>query len=119
MRSPKPIVAYWNSFSENGIFVQSACKNTPLGFFSLILSIIFLKTFLCSNLLISPKFSLSDKFVNENVHLLYKHQEYFPDFLNVQAVREGYFARDAKNNAVEKYTCREEENNYTHHLSSA
>lgn len=41
------------------------------------------------------------KFVNENVHLLYKHQEYFPDFLNVQAVREGYFARDKKNNAVD------------------
>lgn len=41
------------------------------------------------------------KYVNENVHLLYKNQEYFPDFLNVQAVREGYFARDKKNNIVD------------------
>ena len=30
-----------------------------------------------------------------------KNKEYFPDYKNVQAVREGYFARDAKKNIVE------------------
>lgn len=29
------------------------------------------------------------------------NKEYFPDYMNVQAVREGYFARDKKNNAVD------------------
>ena len=33
--------------------------------------------------------------------MLYENKEYFPDFMNVQAVREGYFARDKKNNVVD------------------
>ncbi len=41
------------------------------------------------------------KYVSQNAVLLGKYKEYFPDFMDVHAVREGYFARDAKNNAVE------------------
>ena len=33
--------------------------------------------------------------------ILEKNKEYFPDYKNVQAVREGYFALDAKKNAVD------------------
>lgn len=41
------------------------------------------------------------KYVSTHTHLLEQNKEYFPDYMNVQAVREGYFARDKKNNAVE------------------
>ena len=33
--------------------------------------------------------------------MLEQNKEYFPDYMNVQAVREGYFARDKKNNVVD------------------
>ena len=41
------------------------------------------------------------KYVSTHTHLLEQNKEYFPDYMNVQAAREGYFARDKKNNAVE------------------
>ncbi len=41
------------------------------------------------------------KYVSQNAITIEKFKEYFPDYMHVQAVREGYFARDAKNNAVE------------------
>lgn len=41
------------------------------------------------------------KFVSQNAVTIEKYKEYFPDYMNVQAVREGYFARDVKNNEVE------------------
>lgn len=41
------------------------------------------------------------KYVSTHTHLLEQNKEYFPEYMNVQAVREGYFARDKKNNAVE------------------
>lgn len=41
------------------------------------------------------------KYVNTHAHALETNKEYFPDYMNVQAVREGYFARDKKNNAVD------------------
>lgn len=41
------------------------------------------------------------KYVSTHTHLLEQNKEYFPEYMNVQAIREGYFARDKKNNAVE------------------
>lgn len=41
------------------------------------------------------------KYVTTHTHLLETNKEFFPDYMNVQAVREGYFARDKKNNAVD------------------
>ena len=41
------------------------------------------------------------KYVSTHTHLLEQNKEFFPDYMNVQAVREGYFARDKKNNVVE------------------
>ena len=41
------------------------------------------------------------KYVTTHAHELEMNKEYFPDYMNVQAVREGYFARDKKNNAVD------------------
>lgn len=41
------------------------------------------------------------KYVTTHMHELEMNKEYFPDYMNVQAVREGYFARDKKNNAVD------------------
>lgn len=41
------------------------------------------------------------KYVNANRGLLIKYIEYFPQFEDVLKVREGYFARDKKNNAVD------------------
>lgn len=41
------------------------------------------------------------KYVSNHVHELEQNKEFFPDYMNVQAVREGYFARDKKNNAVD------------------
>lgn len=41
------------------------------------------------------------KYVSQNAVTIEKYKEYFPDYMHVQSVREGYFARDAKNNAVE------------------
>lgn len=40
------------------------------------------------------------RYITTHIHELEKNKEYFPDYINVQAVREGYFARDKKNNAV-------------------
>ena len=41
------------------------------------------------------------KYVSTHAHVLEQNKEYFPDYMNVQAVREGYFARDKKNNVVD------------------
>ena len=41
------------------------------------------------------------KYVISHTHELEMNKEYFPDYMNVQAVREGYFARDKKNNVVD------------------
>ncbi len=41
------------------------------------------------------------KYVSTHAHTLEQNKEFFPDYMNVQAVREGYFARDKKNNAVD------------------
>ena len=41
------------------------------------------------------------KYITTHTHELEMNKEYFPDYMNVQAVREGYFARDKKNNAVD------------------
>lgn len=41
------------------------------------------------------------KYVTTHTHELEMNKEYFPNYMNVQAVREGYFARDKKNNAVD------------------
>lgn len=41
------------------------------------------------------------KYVTTHTHELETNKEYFPDYMNVQAVREGYFARDKKNNVVD------------------
>ena len=41
------------------------------------------------------------KYVSTHAHMLEQNKEYFPDYMNVQAVREGYFARDKKNNVVD------------------
>ena len=41
------------------------------------------------------------KYVTTHTHELEMNKEYFPDYMNVQAVREGYFARDKKNNVVD------------------
>ena len=41
------------------------------------------------------------KYVSQNVVTIEKFKEYFPDYRNVQSIREGYFALDAKKNVVE------------------
>ena len=41
------------------------------------------------------------KYVSQNAVMIEKFKEYFPDYMNVQSVREGYFALDAKKNVVE------------------
>lgn len=41
------------------------------------------------------------KYISQNAAAIEKFKEYFPDYLNVQSVREGYFALDARNNVVE------------------
>ena len=41
------------------------------------------------------------KYISQNAVMIEKFQEYFPDYMHVQSVREGYFALDAKKNAVE------------------
>ena len=41
------------------------------------------------------------KYVTTHTHELEMNKEYFPDYMNVKAVREGYFARDKKNNVVD------------------
>lgn len=41
------------------------------------------------------------RYVTTHTHELEMNKKYFPDYMNVQAVREGYFARDKKNNAVD------------------
>lgn len=41
------------------------------------------------------------KYVSTHAHELEQNKEFFPDYMNVQAVREGYFARDKKNNVVD------------------
>ena len=41
------------------------------------------------------------RYVTTHTHQLELNKEYFPDYMNVQAVREGYFARDKKNNVVD------------------
>lgn len=41
------------------------------------------------------------KYVSTNAHMLEQNKEFFHDYMNVQAVREGYFARDKKNNIVD------------------
>lgn len=41
------------------------------------------------------------KYVTTHTHELEMNKEYFTDYMNVQAVREGYFARDKKNNVVD------------------
>lgn len=41
------------------------------------------------------------KYVTTHTHELEMNKEYFQDYMNVQAVREGYFARDKKNNVVD------------------
>ncbi len=41
------------------------------------------------------------RYMNENRGMIVKYIEYFPEFDNVLAVREGYFARDKKNNVVD------------------
>ena len=41
------------------------------------------------------------RYVTNHTHLLETNKEYFSDYMNVQAVREGYFARDKKNNIVD------------------
>lgn len=41
------------------------------------------------------------KYVSQNAVTIEKFKEYFPNYMYVQSVREGYFARDAKNNAVD------------------
>lgn len=41
------------------------------------------------------------KYVGAHAHELEQNKEFFPDYMNIQAVREGYFARDKKNNAVD------------------
>ncbi|MCI5620711.1 MAG: DEAD/DEAH box helicase family protein [Lachnospiraceae bacterium] len=41
------------------------------------------------------------EYVSTHAHELEKYKEFFPDYMNVQAVREGYFARDKKNNVVD------------------
>lgn len=41
------------------------------------------------------------KYVLRNAAVMEKLKEYFPDYNNVQSVREGYFALDAKKNVVE------------------
>lgn len=40
-------------------------------------------------------------YVKNHTHMLESNKEFFPDYMNVQSVREGYFARDKKNNAVD------------------
>jgi type III restriction enzyme len=41
------------------------------------------------------------KYIKTHAHTLEQNKEFFPDYMNVQAVREGYFARDKKNNVVD------------------
>lgn len=41
------------------------------------------------------------KYVNANSRRLEKYKEYYPEYLDVLKVREGYFAIDKKNNAVD------------------
>lgn len=41
------------------------------------------------------------KYITKNEHALDKYREYFPKLGDVNLVREGYFARDNKNNAVD------------------
>lgn len=41
------------------------------------------------------------KYISQNAVAIEKFREYFPDYRNVQSVREGYFALDAKKNVVE------------------
>ena len=41
------------------------------------------------------------KYISQNAAAIEKFKEYFPDYLNVQSVREGYFALDARKNVVE------------------
>lgn len=40
-------------------------------------------------------------FVSKNTHLLERYKEYFPEYIHALKVREGYFAIDKKNNAVD------------------
>lgn len=40
-------------------------------------------------------------YILENQAVIEKYKEYFPDYMHVESVREGYFALDAKKNAVE------------------
>jgi len=42
-----------------------------------------------------------NQYISQNAAAIEKWKEYFPDYRNVQSVREGYFALDAKKNAVE------------------
>lgn len=41
------------------------------------------------------------KYVSRHTDMIEEFKEYFPDYRNVQSVREGYFALDARRNAVE------------------
>lgn len=42
-----------------------------------------------------------ERYINLHSKILEENKLYFPDYANVQAVREGYFARDKKNNVVD------------------
>ena len=42
-----------------------------------------------------------EKYISQNAAAIEKFKDYFPEYTNVQSVREGYFALDAKKNAVE------------------
>lgn len=41
------------------------------------------------------------KYVSTHTHILEKYKEYFPEYIHTLKVREGYFARDKKNNVVD------------------
>lgn len=41
------------------------------------------------------------KYISRHTDMIEEFKEYFPDYRNVQSVREGYFALDARRNAVE------------------
>lgn len=41
------------------------------------------------------------RYVSQNAVMIEQFKDYFPNYMHVQSVREGYFARDAKNNAVD------------------
>ena len=40
-------------------------------------------------------------YVSTHTHILEKYKKYFPEYIHTLKVREGYFARDKKNNAVD------------------